>query len=40
MSKRKINSKKIIQKAVENMNKTNSEKYGFPPEIIEKKNTC
>ena len=37
MSKRKINSKKIIQKAVENMNKTNSEKYGLPPEIIEKK---
>ena len=37
LSKKKINSKKIIQKAVENLNKTNSEKYGLPPEIIEKK---
>ena len=37
MSKKKINSKKIIQKAIENMNKTNSEKYGLPPEIIEKR---
>ena len=37
MSKKKINSKKIIQKAIDNMNKTNSEKYGLPPEIIEKK---
>ena len=37
LSKRKINSKKIIQKAVENLNKTNSEKYGLPPEIIERK---
>ena len=38
-SKKKINSKKIIEKAIENMNKINSEKYGLPPEIIEKKNT-
>ena len=37
LSKKKINSKKIIQKAVENLNKTNSEKYGLPPEIIKKK---
>ena len=37
-SKKKINSKKIIEKAIENMNKINSEKYGLPPEIIEKKN--
>ena len=37
LSKKKINSKKIIQKAVENLNKTNSEKYGLPPEVIEKK---
>ena len=37
MSKKKINSKKIIEKAIENMNKTNSEKYGLPPEVIEKR---
>ena len=37
LSKKKINSKKTIQSAVENLNKTNSEKYGLPPEIIEKK---
>ena len=36
-NKKKINSKKIIEKAVENMNKIKSEKYGLPPEIIEKK---
>ena len=36
-SKKKIKSKKIIEKAIENMNKINSEKYGLPPEIIEKK---
>ena len=35
MSKKKINLKKIIEKAIENMNKTNSEKYGLPPEVIE-----
>ena len=38
-SKKRLNSKNIIKKAVENMNKTNSQKYGLPPEIIEKKNT-
>ena len=37
LSKKKINSKKIIQKSVENLNKINSEKYGLPPEVIEKK---
>ena len=37
MSKKKINSKKIIEKAIENMNKTNPEKYGLPPEVIEKR---
>ena len=37
ISKKKINSKKIIKKAIENMNKTNSEKYGLPPEMIEKR---
>ena len=37
MSKKKINSKKIIEKAIENMNKTNSEKYGLPPEVVEKR---
>ena len=36
-AKKKINSKKIIEQAVKNLNKTNSEKYGFPPEVIEKK---
>ena len=38
-AKKKINSKKIIEQAVKNLNKTNSEKYGFTPEVIEKKNT-
>ena len=37
LSKKRINSKKIIQKAVKNLNKTNSEKYGLSPENIEKK---
>ena len=37
LSKKKINSKKIIQKAVENLNKSSSEKYGLTPENIEKK---
>ena len=37
LSKKRINSKKIIQKAVENLNKTNSEKYELSPENIEKK---
>ena len=37
LAKKKINSKKIIEKSVQNLNNTNSEKYGYPPEIIEKK---
>ena len=37
LSKKKINSKKIIEKSVQNLNNTNSEKYGAPPEIIEQK---
>ena len=37
LSKKKINSKKIIEKSVQNLNNTNSEKDGAPPEIIEKK---
>ena len=37
LQKKKINSKQIIMKAVENLNKINSEKYGLPPDIIEKK---
>ena len=34
---KRLDSKKLIIKAVENMNKTNSQKYGLPPETIEKK---
>ena len=37
LSKKKINSKKIMEKSVQNLNNTNSEKYGTPPEIIEQK---
>ena len=37
LQKKKINSKQIIMKAVENLNKINSKKYGLPPDIIEKK---
>ena len=37
LQKKKINSKEIIKKAVENLNRINSEKYGLPPDIIEKK---
>ena len=37
LQKKKINSREIIKKAVENLNKINSEKYGLPPDIIEKK---
>ena len=37
LTKKKINSKKIIEKSVRNLNKINSEKYGLPPEVIEKK---
>ena len=37
LTKKKINSKKIIEQSIKNLNKTNSEKYGLPPEVIEKK---
>ena len=37
LQKKKINSREIIKKAVENLNRINSEKYGLPPDIIEKK---
>ena len=37
LQKKKINSKQIIKKAGENLNRINSEKYGLPPDIIEKK---
>ena len=37
LQKKKNNSKEIIKKAVENLNRINSEKYGLPPDIIEKK---
>ena len=37
LSKKKINSKKVIEKAIDNLNKTNSEKYGLSPEIIERR---
>ena len=36
LQKKKINSREIIKKAVENLNRINSEKYGLPPDIIEK----
>ena len=32
---KKLDSKKLIRKAVQNMNKTNSQKYGLPPETVE-----
>ena len=35
--KRKINSAKLIKKAVKNMNNTKSVKYGLEPEVIEKR---
>ena len=35
--KKRFDSKKTIKKAADNMNKTNSEKYGLPPETIEKR---
>ena len=35
--KRKINSAKLIKKAVQNMNNTKSVKYGLEPEVIEKR---
>ena len=37
MKGKRLDSKKLIRKAVENMNNTNSQKYGFPPETVEKK---
>ena len=37
MKGKRLDSKKLIRKAVENMNNTNSEKYSFPPETVEKK---
>ena len=36
-SGQRLDSKKLIKKAVENMNKTNSQKYGLPPETVEQK---
>ena len=34
---KRLDSKKLIRKAVEDMNKTNSQKYGLPPETDEQK---
>ena len=34
---KRSDSKKLIRKAVENMNKTNSQKYDLPPETVEEK---
>ena len=34
---KRLDSKKLIRKAVEIMNKTNSQKYGLPPETVEEK---
>ena len=36
-SGQRLDSKKLIKKAVENMNKTNSQKYGLPPETVKQK---
>ena len=36
-NRKRLDSKKLIKKAVENMNKTNSQKYGLPPQSIEQK---
>ena len=36
-NRKRLDSKKLIKKAVENMNKTNSQKYGLPQESIEQK---
>ena len=36
-NRKRLDSKKLIKKAVESMNKTNSQKYGLPPESIEQK---
>ena len=34
---KRLDSKKLIKKAVENMNRTNSQKYDLPPETVEEK---
>ena len=34
---KRLDSKKLIRNAVQNMNNTNSQKYGYPPETVEKK---
>ena len=34
---KRLDSKKLIINAVQNMNNTNSQKYGYPPETVEKK---
>ena len=36
----RLDPRKLIRNAVENMNKTDSQKYGLPPETIEKKISC
>ena len=33
----RIDPKKLIRNAVQNMNKTDSQKYGLPPEMIEER---
>ena len=34
---KRLDSKKLIRKAIENMNKTNSQEYGLPPKTVEQK---
>ena len=34
---KRLDSKKFIKNAVQNMNNTNSQKYGYPPKTVEKK---
>ena len=34
---KRLDSKKLIRNAAQNMNKTISQKYGYPPETVEKK---
>ena len=34
---KRLDSKKLIRNAVQNTNNTNSQKYGYPPETVEKK---
>ena len=34
---KRLDSKKLIRNAVQNMNNTNSQKYGYPPKTVEKK---